>query len=68
MAVFIAGAAITGASMASRTLASRPSAEPWLQRDRLLALRGATMANSAHSANSMCNGLDEAESHWSASR
>ena len=36
--------------MASRTLASRPSAEPWLQRARLLALRGATMANSAHSA------------------
>ena len=68
MAVFIAGAAMTGASVANRTLASSPSAEPWLQRARLLALRGATMVNSAHSANSMCSGLDAAGFHWSASR
>ena len=67
MAVFIAAAASTGASVANSRLASRPSAIPAHHRPRLVALKGAMITSSAHSASSMCNGRGQEGDHSSPS-
>ena len=63
MLVFMAAASKRGASVASRVDASKLSARPCTKRAKLLALRGTTSTNSAHSASSICNGLGWLANH-----